>query len=97
MKEEITETITKWVGKLKIFRNSELRLLSSKDVEELEKEIKKTENKPQDNLKEYAYLCNECCCIGEIPIFKDGKCPECGSENKSILYIKKINEEVKKE
>ncbi len=43
--------------------------------------------------KPYAYLCNECCCILEIPCFINGKCPECGSESKDTLYIKGAKDE----
>lgn len=38
--------------------------------------------------KPYAYLCNTCCTILELPCFVKGKCPECKSENKEILYRK---------
>ncbi len=43
-----------------------------------------------DELVEYAYLCNACLTILEIPCFVDGKCPLCGGKSKEILYMKKI-------
>lgn len=46
----------------------------------------------QKKLIEYAYICNVCCCILEMPCFVDGKCPECGSKSKEILYLKKKND-----
>jgi hypothetical protein len=50
---------------------------------EFERKIKEeTENK----FVPYAYLCNVCCCILEQPCFKEGKCPECGSKSKTILF-----------
>lgn len=59
------------------------------------KELKKLERKfikEKMKLIEYAYLCDECCTILECPCFKDGKCPECGSESKKILYLKSDKE-----
>ncbi len=51
-------------------------------LKRLEKEIKK-------EYVAYAYLCKECCTILEMPCFIDGKCPECRSELKDILYLRK--------
>lgn len=45
--------------------------------------------KYKEELIEYAYFCNVCCCILEMPCFVDGKCPECKSESKEILYLKR--------
>lgn len=38
---------------------------------------------------EYAYLCKECYNMTETVCWKDGKCPECGCEAKTMLYIKR--------
>lgn len=40
--------------------------------------------------KAYAYLCRTCCTILEIPCFKDGQCPECGSKDKDVLYTQRF-------
>ena len=42
-----------------------------------------------EELVEYAYLCNVCLTILEITCFVNGKCPTCGSESKEILYLNK--------
>ena len=51
--------------------------------------LKRLEEKIKKEFVDYAYLCNECCTILEMPYFIKGNCPECGSKSKRILYMRK--------
>jgi len=102
--KEINEFMKKMKKRLKMGRKKYPNQLMKQDIpKEWEDEIidlsnygvllygklKRLEEKIKKEFTAYAYLCNVCCCILEMPCFVKGKCPECGSKSKAILYLRK--------